>query len=164
VLPCVKVWEPGVHYVGAVVTKSGATYQAIKDTGELPEGSKDWRCLARGGVDGRSPHVRGLFSDSENYERLDITAVNGSSFIAKKDSPGPCPGPGWQLLVSQGKKGDKGLPGEPGARGERGPAVLIQKWEIDREHYIAVPIMSDGKEGPPLRMRDLFEQFQTEAR
>ena len=161
-LPRVKVWEPGVHYAGVVVVKSGATYQATKDTAAVPEGGTDWVCLARGGVDGRSPHVRGLFSDSETYEKLDIAAVNGSSFIAKKDNPGPCPGPGWQLLVSQGKKGDKG---ERGATGERGaPAATIQKWQIDRVNYTAIPVMADGREGPPLHMRDLFEQFQTEAR
>jgi len=163
-LPRVKVWEPGVHYAGVVVTKDGATYQAVKDTAELPESGKDWVCLARGGVDGRSLTVRGLFSDSENYQKLDIATVNGSSFVAKQDNPGRCPGPGWQLLVSQGKQGDKGKPGDKGERGERGPVAMIQKWQIDRVNYIAVPIMADGKEGPPLQMRDFFEQFQIEAR
>jgi len=165
-LPSVKVWEPGVHYAGNVVTKSGATYQATRDTAEPPDG-KDWVCLARGGVDGRSPRVRGLFSDSESYKELDIVSVNGSSFIAKVASPGPCPGPNWQLLVSQGRKGDKGergLAGEKGERGLPGTSGMIQKWQIDRASYTAIPIMSDGWEGPPLQMRDLFEQFQAEAR
>ena len=166
-LPSVKVWEPGVHYAGNVVTKSGATYQATKDTAEPPESGKDWVCLARGGVDGCSPRVRGLFSDSETYKELDIVAVNGSSFIAKTASPGPCPGPGWQLLVSQGKMGPKGERGFAGEKGERGPAGasgMIQKWQIDRANFTAIPILADGREGPPLQMRDFFEQFQIEAR
>ena len=43
-------------------------------------------------------------------------------------------------------------------------AVVIQKWRLDRDNYIAVPVMSDGREGPPLELRSLFEQFHTEAR
>ena len=87
-------------------------------------------------------------------------ALRGS-FIAKKDNPGPCPGAGWQLIASQGKRGDKG---ERGLQGIPGVAVFIQKWRLDRDNYIAVPVMSDGREGPPLELRSLFEQFHTEAR
>jgi len=75
--------------------------------------------------------------------------------------PGGFPGPGWQLIASQGKSGPKGerwLQGIPDV-----PAV-IQKWRLDRDNYIAVPVMSDGREGPPLELRSLFEQFRTEAR
>ena len=92
---------------------------------------------------------------------LDIVALNGGSFIAKKDNPGPCPGAGWQLIASQGKRGDKG---ERGLQGIPGVPVFIQKWRLDRDNYIAVPVMSDGREGPPLELRSLFEQFHTEAR
>jgi hypothetical protein len=42
--------------------------------------------------------------------------------------------------------------------------VFIASWQIDRANYIAVPVMSDGREGPPLELRSLFEQFHTEAR
>ena len=113
------------------------------------------------GRDGRSLEVRGLFSDKETYKALDIVALNGGSFIAKTDNPGPCPGAGWQLIASQGKRGDKG---ERGLQGIPGVPVVIQKWRLDRDNYIAVPVMSDGREGPPLELRSLFEQFHTEAR
>ena len=42
--------------------------------------------------------------------------LNGASFAAKADNPGPCPGEGWQMFS------EKGRAGEPGQRGERGPA------------------------------------------
>jgi hypothetical protein len=49
-------------------------------------------------------------------------------------------------------------------QGISGVPVVIQKWHIDRDNYTAVPVMSDGREGPPLELRSLFEQFLTEAR
>src|SRR5262245_3005345 len=53
-------------------------------------------------------------------------------------------------------------------RGERGPAglcgVTIRDWKIDRARYAATPIMTDGREGPPLELRGLFEQFLHETR
>ena len=158
--------EDAVHYRGDIVTYRGSTYQARCDTAREPP-HEDWICVARAGVDGkdgrdgRSLEVRGLFSDKETYKALDIVALNGGSFIAKKDNPGPCPGAGWQLIASQGKRGDKG---ERGLQGIPGVPVVIQKWRLDRDNYIAVPVMSDGREGPPLELRSLFEQFHTEAR
>jgi hypothetical protein len=166
-LPRVKAWEPGVHYTGDVVADGGATYQALHDTAEQPTRSKHWVCLARAGADGedgRSMDVRGLFSDKEVYRALDIVALNGSSFVAKKDDPGPCPGAGWQLLVSQGKAGPKGERGERGLQGPSGVPVFIAGWQIDRNNYTAVPVMSDGREGPPLELRSLFDQFHMETR
>jgi hypothetical protein len=41
--------------------------------------------------------------------------------------------------------------------------VTICDWKIDRARYVATPVMSDGREGPPLELRGLFEQFLTEA-
>ena len=158
--------EGAVHYRGDVVTHRGSTYQTRCDTAREPP-HQDWICVARAGVDGkdgrdgRSLQVRGLFSDKETYKALDIVALNGGSFIAKKDNPGPCPGAGWQLIASQGKRGDKG---ERGLQGISGAPVVIQKWRLDRDNYVAVPVMSDGCEGPPLELRPLFEQFHTDAR
>jgi hypothetical protein len=112
--------------------------------------------------------VRGTYSDKSDYWALNIVSLNGGSFIAKKDDPGPCPGDGWQLLVSQGKRGDKGERGDRGSRGETGltgqPAPTIKNWKIDRVRYVAIPVMSDGSEGSSLELRSLFEQFQTETR
>jgi hypothetical protein len=158
--------EDAVHYRGDIVTHRGSTYQARCDTAREPP-HEDWTCVAYAGVDGkdgrdgRSLNVCGTFKAGESYRALDIVALNGGSFIAKKDNPGPCPGAGWQLIASQGKRGDKG---ERGLQGVSGVAVFIASWQIDRSNYIAVPVMSDGREGPPLELRSLFEQFHTEAR
>jgi hypothetical protein len=158
--------EDAVHYRGDIVTYRGSTFQARCDTAREPP-HEDWTCVAHAGADGkdgrdgRSLEVRGLFSDKETYKALDIVALNGGSFIAKRNNPGPCPGDGWQLIASQGKRGDKG---ERGLQGIPGVPVVIQKWRLDRDNYIAVPVMSDGREGPPLELRSLFEQFHTEAR
>jgi hypothetical protein len=48
-----------------------------------------------------------------------------------------------------------------GLRGEAGPS--IQSWQIDRTHYTATPILSDGTRGPALELRALFEQFFLET-
>lgn len=80
------------------------------------------------GQDGRSAKACGLFDPERDYAELDIVALNGGSFIALKDSPGLCPGGGWQLLASKGsrgERGERGLPGRdgvPGQKGDRGPA------------------------------------------
>jgi hypothetical protein len=86
-------------------------------------------------------------------------------FIARKDAPGACPGPDWQLIASAGRLGRTGpigRTGEKGDKGDSGPVIL--DWEIDRASYQAVPIMSDGTLGPPLALRALFEQFHQESR
>ena len=93
--------------------------------------------------------------------------TGGSSFVALKDAPGPCPGDDWHLLASRGSRGSRGAEGARGImglRGERGAAALtIQSWELDRARYTATPRMSDGSTGPPLELRALFEQFFAEA-
>lgn len=69
------------------------------------------------GKDGRSVNPRGTFDPEQDYEALDVVVLGGSSFMAVKDAPGPCPGGGWQLLASRGSRGEKGLRGEPGRDG-----------------------------------------------
>ena len=167
-LPLVKLWTPEtVHYEGDVVAYDGGTFQARRDTGQPPSHA-DWLCLATAGRDGKSITVRGTFDETADYHRLDVVALNGGSFIALKDTPGPCPGPGWQLLASQGKRGaagEKGERGPPGPQGDPGlSGATIRDWKIDRARYVATPVMSDGSEGPPLELRGLFEQFVLEAR
>ena len=124
-------------------------------------------CLATAGRDGNSITVRGTFNETKEYRRLDVVARNGGSFVALKDVPGPCPGAGWQLLASPGKRGIAGPKGERGERGAKGDPGLsgttICDWKIDRARYLATPLMSDGSEGPPLELRELFQQFLTEA-
>ena len=167
-LPLVKLWMPEtVYYEGDIVAYDGGTFQAKRDTGQPPSHA-DWMCLATAGRDGKSITVRGTFDQSASYRRLDVVARNGGSFVALKHAPGPCPGPGWQLLASQGKRGaagEKGERGLPGPRGDPGlSGATISGWKIDRTRYLATPLMSNGGEGPPLELRELFEQFLTDAR
>jgi hypothetical protein len=170
-LSVVREWTPGVvHYAGVVVTHGGGTYQASCDTGQAP-GLADWVCLACPGRDAAMPTVRGTWSEAETYAALDIVALGGSSFIARRAAPGACPGEGWQLIASAGRQGSKGPAGErgePGAAGARGlpgtSAPVIIGWKIDRKAYAAIPILSDKSEAPPLELRSLFEQFHDEAR
>jgi Collagen triple helix repeat (20 copies) len=171
-LPIVTPYKEGeVHYAGDVVVHHGSTYQARCDTARDPSHDRDWTCIAAAGRDAKIPAIRGLFDEKANYARLDVVNLNGGSFIAKQDNPGPCPGDGWQLLVSQGKRGDKGEKGQDGGRGPKGdpgaagaPAPKLKSWKLDRTHYLATPILSDGSEGPVLELRGLFEQFQAETR
>src|SRR5262249_17004685 len=107
-LPIVKLWMPEtVYYAGDVVAYDGGTFQAKRDTGQPPSHA-DWICLATAGRDGKSITVRGTFNETAEYRRLEVVARNGGSFIALKDAPGPCPGSGWQLLTSPGKRGVAG--------------------------------------------------------
>jgi hypothetical protein len=173
-LPLVKAYRPDeVHYAGDVVVHEGSTYQAQRDTARAPS-NEDWICIAaagRDGVDGRSPTVRGTFDPNAGYKRLDIVALDKGSFIARHNDPGPCPGDGWQLIAAHGAPGEKGSPGPQGqhggrgAKGEKGdPGPSIVGWQIDRPNYQAIPVMSDGTEGPPLALRGLFEQYDKETR
>jgi hypothetical protein len=114
------------------------------------------------------PNVCGTYREEDTYSFLNIVALGGSAFVARCDNPGECPGDGWQLIASAGragKPGPKGESGEPGPRGERGlPAgPTILSWQIDPERYRATPLMSDGREGPALELRPLFEQYHTES-
>jgi hypothetical protein len=171
-LPAVREWLPEtIHYAGAVVAHAGGTWQASCDTAQAPGAHIDWICLACAGHDAAMPKVRGTWSEAETYAALDIVALTGSSFMARRAAPGPCPGEGWQLIASAGRQGGKGPPGErgeSGARGERGlpgvSAPVIIGWKIDRKAYAAIPILSDKSEAPPLELRSLFEQFHDEAR
>lgn len=80
----------------------------------------------RDGIDGKSVKICGTFDPEAAYDELSVVILGGSSFIAVKDAPGPCPGGGWQLLASRGSRGEKGergergLPGADGKQGERG--------------------------------------------
>jgi hypothetical protein len=167
----VKLWrQDQITYAGEVVAYDGSTFQTVKDTAQAP-GGDDWVLIARGGRDAITPQVLGTYDEDAEYHRLDIIALNGSSFIAKRDDPGPCPGEGWQLLASAGRTGGRGEKGEQGLRGiagERGakgdPGASITGWSIDHANYLAIPLTSDGKQGPALELRGFFKQFCIEAR
>jgi hypothetical protein len=170
-LPIVKEWtRETVFYEGSVVTYDGGSYQALQDTGEPPDNEAHWQCLATPGRDAKSIRHRGTYKEDSDYAAYDAVALNGGSFLALRDKPGPCPSPGWQLLAAPGKRG---VAGERGSQGDRGPAGIagppgkdaatIASWKLDRAAYTVTPIMSDGTSGPPLNLRGLFEQFQDEV-
>src|SRR5262249_8488064 len=161
--PSVKAFSPDtIYHEGDIVAFAGGSWQAQRDTARVP-GAQDWICLAAAGCDGKTINVRGAFNQTAEYHRLDVVALNGGSFIALKAAPGPRPGSGWQLLRSQGKRGAAGEKGERGAQGPQGNPGLsgatIVDWKIDREKYVATPLMSDGRDGPPLELLGLFQQF-----
>ena len=110
-------------------------------------------------AEAHAKHVRGTFDEKATYKSFDIVAMDGASFIARKDNPGPLPGSGWQLLARQGSRGIAGPKGERGKDGKDG--ARLSGWRV--EGYTATPIMSDGGYGPPLNLRSLFQQFLDEA-
>lgn len=129
-LPVVKAWEDRVYYEGDCCSFEGATYQAQRDTGRAPT-HDDWACIAaagKNGADGRSLRVCGTFNAEGKYEALDLVALNGGAFVARKDDPGHCPGEGWQMVASRGKPGapGEGRKGDPGKsiKGEPGEPVV----------------------------------------
>jgi Collagen triple helix repeat (20 copies) len=165
-LPIARAFVPDtVQYAGDAVTHVGALWQATKDTGQAPPHAH-WICIAAAGQDGITPTIRGTYDPAGIYEQFDIVALNGSSFVARKDQPGPCPGADWQLIASAGKPGKQGARGERGEPGSKGgpgaPAPTILAWKVDRGSYTVTPIMSDGSEVPAIEMRALFEQFHYE--
>jgi hypothetical protein len=169
-LPVAKIWRAeSVTYEAEFVCYGGATWQARKDTAQIPGGS-DWVCVARAGrdgVDGRTPTIRGTYDAYKKYAQLDIVTFDGASYIPRHDDPGLCPGDGWQLIAAHGSRGEKGSPGPRGERGDKGergePSALIVGWQIDRPTYRAFPVLADGQLGPELNLRELFEQYQYET-
>ena len=115
-MPICKAHQAGkVYYAGEIVTSSGSTFQASVDTGQSPP-HEDWNCIAAAGG---SPDIQGTFDPKRatSYRRNSMVVLNSASFIARVDSPGPCPGPGWQLMAGQGRRG------QSGERGPAGPSV-----------------------------------------
>lgn len=146
-LPVVRAWADEVHYEGSVVTHDGGTWQASCDTGRAPP-HEDWICLARSGrdgIDGASFKVCGTWDVNKQYGALNVVILNGGAFVAKCDHPGPCPGPDWQIMASQGKQGKPGDRGPAGPKGERGePGAEIIGMNIDDTGLVTL-LRSDGK-------------------
>jgi len=90
------------------------------------------------GAEGRSFVIRGTWSEAESYRELDVVALNGASFGARCDNPGPCPGDGWQMIAAQGKRGNAGERGA-GARGERGmPGPAAVALDVNEEGLLTL--------------------------
>jgi hypothetical protein len=160
-LPIVREWSRGVWYEGQVVQKDGSSFQALKDTAEEPP-HEDWQPIAKAGQDGRSMTIRETFDATETYRALDVVTQNGTWFVAKKDNPGSCPGPGWKA-GPYGKRGEKGERGERGIKGESGrDGAGFIGWVHDLENYRAIPVLSDGTHGEPLEVRSFLERLIAE--
>lgn len=115
------------------------------------------------GSDGRSFVIRDTYDPAENYLELDVVTLNATWFIARKDAPGPCPGPDWKAGPT-GRRGEKGERGERGQPGQAGaPGRELAGWKLDRKEYTLTPVMSDGNLGPAIPLRALFEQYQAET-
>lgn len=140
-LPLVGAWEDRVYRAADVVAHAGAVYQAGRDTGKAPPHA-DWLCIvpaAKDGRDGLSFNPRSTWSADETYTRLDVVALDGGAFVARRDDPGPCPGEGWMLMVQRGKPGRPGEKGDRGDRGERGaPGPAVASIDMDRSGLVTV--------------------------
>jgi hypothetical protein len=123
--------------------------RAFARSTRIPEG------LAQGGEAG----VTGWILPRHQIQRSALHAI-GSEF--GDPYPGDCPGEGWQLMSTPGRRGQQGPRGGPGERGPAGPT--IQSWQINWERYQATPLMSDRSLGPTFELRPLFEHFHNEAR
>src|SRR6516165_3255246 len=67
--------------------------------------------------------IRGTHDPKAEYCANDMVAKDGGTFIARRNSPGPCPGDGWQLMAKQGQRGIAGERGAPGR-----DALTIKSW------------------------------------
>lgn len=146
-LPTVKAWEDRVYYEGECCISGGSTFQANKDTGRAP-GHEDWTCIAQGGqngADGRSLRIRGTYDAAGDYLALDVVALNGGSFVARKDDPGHCPGEGWQMVAARGKRGEPGesIKGEPGKTVKGDPGEPLISAEVSDEGLLTL-VNGDG--------------------
>jgi hypothetical protein len=87
------------------------------------QGCAAWLCISAPGKDGengRSFRIRGTWAAAKTYKELDLVMLNGTSFVAKRDAPGDCPGEGWQVVALVGKKGAEGDRGPYRAEGHAG--------------------------------------------
>jgi hypothetical protein len=111
--------------------------------------------------------VCSTYDGEGRYEQHDIVMLNGSSFIATRDNPGQCPGAGWRLLCSAGRRGERGPVGPRGERGERGENAEAGSGflaiHLDRATYTILLSTQDGKIHE-LNLRGLFEQFVSDMR
>lgn len=111
------------------------------------------------GRDAPLGEVYGRYDASQTYRRFDLVTHNNSEWRARKDDPGPLPGPGWAISSVAGSRGQKG---ESGARGPAGPpGSQIVEWTVNG--YTVVPIFSDGSAGPALDLRQVFAVYDNET-
>jgi hypothetical protein len=166
-LPVAKTWRPEtVVYQAEFVAHDGALWQAKCDTAQAPGGA-DWICVARAGRDGTDApalNICGTYDARKAYRQLDVVALDGASFVAKRDDPGICTGDGWQLLCRQGKRGQRGGRGPVGPKGDQGEPVMPQliSSKIDENYNLVILRKDNSLEILPLR--EAFERYDEETR
>jgi hypothetical protein len=99
-------------------------------------------------------NIRGTFDELVSYSHLDVVALNGGSFVAIKDAPGLCPGPGWQLLASCGRRGARGERGLPGPRGPEAPRWRSVAFDASKNAFEVR--LSDGSIGAVISLDCIF--------
>ena len=70
-----------------------------------------------------APVPKGEYSETTQYNKLDIVSMNGESWISKKPVRGVKPGTdpdSWTQLAQKGDTGPKGDTGETGPKGDTG--------------------------------------------
>ena len=87
-----------------------------------------------------------------------------------------------KLIVEHARSASRGEPGVPGPRGVGGrdgvqgatgpqgppgprgaPAPAIAAWEIDDSAFTAYPLLSNGRKGPGLHLRGMFEVYNEQV-
>lgn len=124
-------WRGGaISYAGDLATHGGSLWQACCDTAREPGGvDGDWFLVAAAGHDGRDGRdaregeVCGLFDATRTYGKFDIVSLDGGEFRAVRDDPGPCPGEGWRMSATRGKRGSAGVQGPAGPSGPAGTSI-----------------------------------------
>ena len=101
-------WAERIHYQGDLVAHLGSTWQAERDTAKEPGAADDWRAIATAGKPGASFTIRGTYRENESYKALDVVTLDHGWFVARRDHPGPIPGPGWQSGPVGKRRGEKG--------------------------------------------------------
>jgi hypothetical protein len=97
-------------------------------------------------------NVKGAFDPNAIYNRHDVVMLNGSSWIALRDSPGSLPGDGWRLLACAGRRGPKG---------ERGTSSV---YALELEGDVLI-LRAIGSHAPlRLNLRPLIERVIAETR
>lgn len=108
-------------------------------------------------------HCRG-FEESTAYRAYDVVAMHGSSWLALKDEPGPCPGEGWALFAQRGAKGDRGDRGQKGDRGDPGEpgraGIGIRDVVLDDSWSLSFTLADSSK--TMIDLAPLFERFSLE--
>jgi hypothetical protein len=71
------------------------------------------------------------------------------------------------IAAPPGRDGRDGNQGAIGPRGEPGPmgqgAPKIAAWAISEADFSAMPVMTDGSNGPTLYLRAMFESYDAAA-